>query len=192
MSSPNDMNDNESTSTFTGSSEMANSNRQQNIARNDNESTSTFTSSSEGANSNRQQNIASRPFNLVWNHFNQIEKKKGGHYSANCKYCSQQWACEDLMTFKIHIAHDCSKAPPDIKLFYYKQIIDNNENQKSNKKQKVNPTNKGDILKYIENQELSSKRQEQLADGMCLAFICAGVPFNVASNKIFRAWLQDL
>ncbi|CAG8676271.1 647_t:CDS:2, partial [Gigaspora rosea] len=155
MSSPNDMNDNESTSTFTGSSKGANSNRQQNIAGNDNESTLTFTGSSEGANSNRQQNIAGRPFNPVWNHFNQIEKKKGGHYSANCKYCSQQWARGDLMTFKIHIAHDY-------------------------------------ILKYVENQELSSKRQEQLADGMCLAFICVGVPFNVASNKIFRAWLQDL
>lgn len=122
---------------------------------NDNESTSTF--SSEGANSNTQQNLAGRPFNPVWDHFNQVEKKKGGHYSANCKYCPQQWARGDIMTFKIHIAHNCSKAPSDVQLFYYKQLIENNEIQKSNKKQKVNPTNKEDILKYVENQELSSK-----------------------------------
>ena len=52
--------------------------------------------------------------------------------------------------------------------------------------------NKEDILKYIENQELPLKRQEQLENSMCLAFICAGILFNVAGNEIFRAWLQDL
>ncbi|CAG8821057.1 17139_t:CDS:2 [Gigaspora margarita] len=90
---------------------------------NDNESTSTF--SSEGANSNRQQNLAGQPFNPVWDHFNQVEKKK--------------------------------KALSDVQLFYYKQLIENNEIQKSNKKQKVNPTNKKNILKYVKNQKLSSK-----------------------------------
>ncbi|CAG8838043.1 42305_t:CDS:2, partial [Gigaspora margarita] len=66
------------------------------------------------------------------------------------------------------------------------------EDQKSNKKQKVDIKNKEDILKYIENQELTPKRQEQLENGMCLAFVCAGISFNVAKNKIFHTWLQDL
>ncbi|CAG8833110.1 9582_t:CDS:2, partial [Racocetra persica] len=48
------------------------------------------------------------------------------------------------------------------------------------------------IIKYVENQELPLKRQEQLEDGMCLAFVCAGISFNVAGNEIFRAWLQEL
>ncbi|CAG8580421.1 499_t:CDS:2 [Cetraspora pellucida] len=51
---------------------------------------------------------------------------------------------------------------------------------------------KRDILKYVENQELSSKRQEQLENGMCLAFVCMGISFNVAKNEIFHVWLQDL
>ncbi|CAG8846262.1 27488_t:CDS:2, partial [Gigaspora margarita] len=40
--------------------------------------------------------------------------------------------------------------------------------------------------------KLTPKRQEQLENGICLAFVCAGVSFNVATNKIFRAWIQDL
>ncbi|CAG8851363.1 13790_t:CDS:2, partial [Gigaspora margarita] len=39
----------------------------------------------------------------------------------------------------------------------------------------------------------SNKQQkEQLENRMCLAFVCAGVSFNVAANEIFRAWIQDL
>ncbi|CAG8855596.1 7947_t:CDS:1, partial [Gigaspora margarita] len=36
---------------------------------------STSTISSEGDSSNSQQKITGRPFNPVWEHFNQIEKK---------------------------------------------------------------------------------------------------------------------
>ncbi|CAG8800607.1 6936_t:CDS:1, partial [Racocetra fulgida] len=32
--------------------------------------------------SDKQRKLAGRLFDPVWNHFNQIEKKKSGHYSA--------------------------------------------------------------------------------------------------------------
>ena len=54
----------------------------------DDESTSAF--SSEISSSNKQQKTSGRPFNPVWDHFNQIEKKKGRHYSASCKYCPEK------------------------------------------------------------------------------------------------------
>ncbi|CAG8552623.1 656_t:CDS:2 [Racocetra fulgida] len=127
---------------------------------NDEESTST-----EISGSNTQQGIAGRPFNPVWNYFNQLEKKKNGHYSAT---------------------------PMEAQLLYYKQLTENDESQNSSKKRKADTKNKEDILKYVESQELPSKRQEQLEDGMCRAFVCAGISFNVAKNEIFRAWLQEL
>ncbi|CAG8772075.1 13339_t:CDS:1, partial [Ambispora leptoticha] len=154
---------------------------------NDEESTST-----EISGSNTQQGIAGRPFNPVWNYFNQLEKKKNGHYSASCKYCPQQWSRGDISTFKMHIARNCSKAPMEAQLLYYKQLTENDESQNSSKKRKADTKNKEDILKYVESQELPSKRQEQLEDGMCRAFVCAGISFNVAKNEIFRAWLQEL
>ncbi|CAG8652678.1 3753_t:CDS:2 [Cetraspora pellucida] len=52
--------------------------------------------------------------------------------------------------------------------------------------------NKEDIIKYVENQELSLKKQEQLENSMCLVFVCASVLFNIAGNEIFHAWLQNL
>ncbi|CAG8524262.1 13177_t:CDS:2 [Cetraspora pellucida] len=87
---------------------------------------SVLASSSETASSNKQQKASGRPFNPVWNHFNQIEKKQE------------------------------------------------------------------DLLKYVKNQEIPSKRQKHLENGMCLAFICAGISFNAAKNKIVCAWIQDL
>ncbi|CAG8465197.1 12525_t:CDS:2 [Racocetra fulgida] len=51
------------------------------------------------------------------------------------------------------------------------------ENQDANKKQKTDSKNKEDLLRYVENQELSSKRQEQLKNGMCLA------GFEISSSK---------
>ncbi|RIB04622.1 hypothetical protein C2G38_2148936 [Gigaspora rosea] len=92
----------------------------------------------------------------------------------------------------MHIAHNCPNAPLEAQLFYFKQLSKDDEDQKSNKKRKVDLKNKEDILKYVENQELTPKRQEQLKNDMCLAFVCAGISFNVAKNKIFHAWLQDL
>jgi hypothetical protein len=153
---------------------------------------STLSFNSETFTSDNSQKTAGRPFNPIWDHFNQIEKKKGGHYSASCKYCLQKWQRGDVSTFKMHIARNCSKAPLDAQLFYFKQLANDDESQKPNKKRKLNSNNNEDILKYVENQELPSKRQEQLENGMCLAFICAGISFNVAGNEIFRAWLQDL
>ncbi|CAG8842090.1 13946_t:CDS:2, partial [Gigaspora margarita] len=126
-------------------------------------------SSSEIASSSKQQKTPGRPFNPVWEHFNQIEKKKNGHYSAGCKYCSDKWQRANMATFKFHIARKCSNAPMEAQLFYFKELTKDNENQK-----------------------ISSKRQDYLENGMCRAFACAGVSFNVAGNEIFRAWLQDL
>ncbi|CAG8663164.1 18522_t:CDS:2, partial [Racocetra fulgida] len=56
----------------------------------------------------------------------------------------------------------------------------------------VDLKNREDILKYVENQDLPLKRQEQLENGICLTFACKGIAFNVARNEIFRMWLQDL
>ncbi|RIB24065.1 hypothetical protein C2G38_2032200 [Gigaspora rosea] len=96
-----------------------------------------------------------------------------------------------MATFKFHIARKCPNAPMEAQLFYFKELTKDDENQ-SNKKRKADPKNKEDILKYVENREISSKRQDYLENGMCRAFACAGVSFNVAGNEIFRAWLQDL
>ncbi|CAG8602916.1 28306_t:CDS:2 [Racocetra persica] len=81
------------------------------------------------------------------------------------------WSRDDVSTFKMHITHSCPKAPLEAQLSYFKQLAEDDENQKS---------------------KLPLKRQEQLENGMCFAFVCAGVSFNVAGNEIFRAWLQDL
>ncbi|CAG8511275.1 15489_t:CDS:2 [Cetraspora pellucida] len=64
--------------------------------------------------------------------------------------------------------------------------------KKVTKKRKVDSINKEDILKYVENQEVTPKRQEQLENRMCCAFVYAGIFFNIAANEIFRAWIQDL
>ncbi|CAG8755469.1 2294_t:CDS:2, partial [Gigaspora margarita] len=58
---------------------------------------------SEIASSSKQQKVSGRPFNPVWDHFNQIEKKEG-HYSAGCKYYPEKWQRADIATFKFHIA----------------------------------------------------------------------------------------
>ncbi|CAG8813896.1 31640_t:CDS:2 [Gigaspora margarita] len=112
-----------------------------------------------------QQTTAGRPFHPVWKHFNQIEKQKGEHYSASCKYCPQKWSHGDLAIFKMHLAHNCPKAPIKTQLFYFKQLVEDDENQKS-KKRKLDLKNKEDILKYVKNQELSLKRQEQLENDL--------------------------
>ncbi|CAG8845596.1 24481_t:CDS:2 [Gigaspora margarita] len=87
---------------------------------------STLTISPEGDSSNSQQKITGQPFNPIWKHFNQVEKK-GEHYLAKAQ------------------------------LFYFKQLPKDDEDQKLNKKQKVDIKNKKDILKYVENQELTPK-----------------------------------
>ncbi|CAG8461502.1 1975_t:CDS:2, partial [Scutellospora calospora] len=148
-------------------------------------------SSSEIA-SSKQQKASSRPFNPVWEHFNQIEKKKSGHYSASCKYCPEKWQRANTATLKFHIAHNCPNAPLEAQLFYFKELTKDDENQNANKKRTIDSKNKGNILKFVENQELPSKRQDHLEDGMCCAFVCAGISFNITENEIFRAWLQDL
>ena len=85
----------------------------------------------------------------------------------------------------MHIAYDCPKALLKVQLFYLKQLTEDDENQKSTKKRKLDIKNKDNILKYVENQELPLKRQEQLENGMCLAFVCTGILFNVTKNEIF-------
>ncbi|CAG8845814.1 8145_t:CDS:2, partial [Gigaspora margarita] len=66
---------------------------------------STSTVSSEGDSSNSRQKITGQPFNPIWKHFNQIEKKDR-YYLAKVQLC------------------------------YFKQLSKNDEDQKSNKKQK--------------------------------------------------------
>ncbi|CAG8590880.1 21404_t:CDS:2 [Racocetra persica] len=87
----------------------------------------------------------------------------------------------------------CSKALLDVQLLYFKQLASENENQKQViKKQKIDSINKDNIFKYVESQELTSKRQKQLENRMCHAFACAEISFNIAANKIFCARIQDL
>lgn len=92
----------------------------------------------------------------------------------------------------MHIAYNCSNAPLEAQLLYFKQLNKDTEEQTSNKKRKTDLKNNEEISKVIENQELSIKRQEQLEEGMCLAFVCAGIPFNIAENEIVRAQFQNL
>ncbi|CAG8437824.1 2652_t:CDS:2 [Scutellospora calospora] len=120
------------------------------------EEESISTSSSEITSDNKQQKTFGRPFNPVWNHFNQIEKKKA----------------------------DIIQLVANAQFFYFKQLTEDNDNQNTTKKRKTDSKNKEDLLKYVENQELTSKRQEHLENSMCLAFICAGISFNTAENKI--------
>ncbi|CAG8784942.1 27222_t:CDS:2, partial [Racocetra persica] len=130
----------------------------------DEESTSTL--SSEKASNDKQRKAYGRPFD--------------------------PWSRRDLLTFKMHIARNCPNAPLEAQLFYFKQLNEDNEDQTSNKKRKADLKDNEEIPKLVENEELSIKRQEQLEDSMCLAFVCAGIPFNVAGNENVHAWLQNL
>ncbi|CAG8517121.1 5644_t:CDS:2 [Racocetra fulgida] len=98
----------------------------------------------------------------------------------------------NISTFKMHIAHNCLNALLEAQLLYFKQLNKDTEEQTSNKKRKTDLKDNEEIPKVVENQELSIKRQEQLEEGMCLAFVCAGIPFNVAGNEIVHAWFQNL
>ncbi|CAG8812422.1 32361_t:CDS:2 [Gigaspora margarita] len=70
---------------------------------------------------------------------------------------SSESASKDISVFKMHIAHNCPEAPSEVQLFYVKQLTNNDEIQKSTKKQKVDIKNKDSIFNYVKNQELSLK-----------------------------------